>query len=79
MELHIDVYMRVHKIIEICQLKFWKFASKFTVNFTLNFVAEIAQNTAAFKAHVCMQVTFMFGGHIASKFAQIFTLKTEVR
>ena len=40
MELHIDVYMRVYKIIEICQLKFWEFAPKFTVNFILNFVAE---------------------------------------
>ena len=28
---------------------------------------------------LCLQITFMFGDHIASKFAQIFTLKTEVR
>ena len=27
----------------------------------------------------CLQITFMFGDHIAPQYAQIFTLKTEVR
>ena len=63
MELHIDVYIKftwealkfIGKIIDVCynisvhlcQLKIWKFTSKFAVNFT----AEIAEN-AAFKAYM---------------------------
>ena len=66
MELHIQ-FVKVYKLIlhVKCQLKFWKFASKFTIS---NYVAETAQNTA-FKALITLN--FMFGGHIASKFAQI--------
>ena len=80
MEHHIDVCMKVYKIIEtcyksvhLCQLKFWKFAS---VNFILNCSRDCPKCCIQSS---CLQVTFMFGVHITSKFAQIFILKTEVR
>ena len=77
----IEVCMKVHKIIKICYVCIYV-NSKFgnlhkSLQWTLHqtFAAEITQK-AAFNA--CLQLAFMFVGHIASKFAQNFTLKAEV-
>ena len=93
MELHIDVYngsfhkvhMKVSRGIEVCMkdLIHWSLLSVHLCNLKIYIkVCSESHSRDCPKRCIqslCLQITFMFGGHIASKFAQIFTLKTKVR